>query len=470
MYPLESLNLPHPPLFDSQTAMKTPNVKLDQWHQFLTTNPKVEFVWLQVLSYSSRPYVRIVPTARFTEILQSRKYVSVPTAAFSFDPEDHLVEGSSPCGTFYLCPDLDTIYCQPGSEGTRAVVQCNCVDEDDTPIDECARSRLQMLDELVQRETGLTALVGFEVELVLMKAESQPDGTVQYRPLSDVHNWSCVTLEDIKILGVLESISRALDNADVQIEQFHAECAPAQWEFVLPPAPPVQSIDMLLRARETIRTVAFSHGLHATLYPRPSPDHAGTGAHVHISLNGPGEEDRLAANRVEPFFAGLVQHMPAILAFALPMEQSYDRLKAGIWSGGEYACWGWENKETPLRRVKDNRFEFKLMDGLANPFLSLAAIFAAGLEGLRSGTALQGGPCPQAAADLGNDERRKLGVNVLLPRTLQESLTALEGDACLCDALSKQVVTTYGGLKRGEAKWFGRMEPEQQMAWLISRH
>jgi glutamine synthetase len=85
--------------------------------------------------------------------------------------------------------------------------------------------------------------------------------------------------------------------------------------------------------------------------------------------------------KVKSFFAGILCHLPSITAFAMPLDASYCRVGSGMWSGGEYACWGWENHETPLRRITTTRFELKLMCGTANPYLTLAALLAAALDG-----------------------------------------------------------------------------------------
>lgn len=221
-------------------------------------------------------------------MVETSTYISLPRAAFFLAPGDHLAEGGSPSGLFSLRPDLDTAYCQVGSRGTRAVIQCDCVDKaNGLPIKECARSRLREISEALDKQ-GLIPLIGFEVEVVFMKPERNDSGeTLIYTSLSQNHSWSCITADDFAHMDFIEEIVRSLSDVGIAVENLHTEAAPGQWEFVLPPDSPVQAIDMLLRARDTIRNMARFRGLHATLHPRTSPNHAGTGAHVHISVNTP---------------------------------------------------------------------------------------------------------------------------------------------------------------------------------------
>ncbi|KAJ5110289.1 hypothetical protein N7532_002934 [Penicillium argentinense] len=265
----------------------------------------------------------------------------------------------------------------------------------------------------------------------------------------------------------MENIARMLLDLGIALEHFHCESAPGQWEFVLPPATPVQAVDTLLKARDTILAVARSFGVLATLHPRVSKDHSGTGAHVHISINPIGN---CSMARSETFFAGIIDHMPSILAFTLPQEVSYERVQAGLWSGGEYACWGWENKDTPMRRVAENHFEFKLMDGLANPYLALTALLSSGLDGLSNNTHLTAGNCDKAPTDMTLEERVVVGVETLLPKTIEDSLAALGRNERLAGFIGETLVSQYAAVKRSEAQFLLKMPVEERRRWLISKY
>lgn len=445
------------------------------WEKFLLENGKVEFVWLRFMSYTSNTLVRIIPRLKFTRMLKEGKLLSMTKAVLHVLPGDHLAEGANPTGTLYLRPDLSTAYCQAMSNGTRAVVSVDCVDATGTLVAECARSKLQDLHHSLQQEMGCTLLVGFEVEVMFLRPKKQEGTIVDYEAVNTQHAFTSMTPEDYGYLDLIEAVARALSEVGIALEQFHAEAGPGQWEFVLPPYQPVQAVETLLRARETIMIVAQSFGLRATISTQPVPEQACNGAHIHISVNSLDKEDKSACSdglvqQAESFFAGIMRHLPAILAFSLPNDFSYGRIATGIWSGGEYAAWGWDNKEVALRRVQKNWFEVKLVDGLANPYLTLCALLGAGVDGIRARLPLTGGNCLKAAASMSAEEREALGIKDLLPTVLDNSLVALQQDAQLQELMGPIMVSSYLSLKKGEAQFFRAMPEDQRRNWLIARY
>ncbi|KAK6816116.1 hypothetical protein RU639_009088 [Aspergillus parasiticus] len=86
----------------------------------------------------------------------------------------------------------------------------------------------------------------------------------------------------------------------------------------------------------------------------------------------------------DAFFAGVIAHLPSIRAFCMPQVASYGRVAADCRACGVYATWGWYNKETPLQCMRDNRLEIRVMDGLANLYLALSSILAAGILGIQT--------------------------------------------------------------------------------------
>lgn len=298
---------------------------------------------------------------------------------------------------------------------------------------------------------------------------------VDYEPINTEHSFTSMTPEDRTHMDLIEAVARALATVGIDLEQFHAEAGPGQWEFVLPPAEPVKAIDMLLRARETIMLVAKTFGLRATVYTQPFPEKACNGSHIHISVNPLESNSGLAkvspadVQEAESFFAGVMRHFPAILAFALPTDISYQRIMTGIWSGGEYTAWGWQNKEVPFRRIDSTRFELKLVDGLSNPYFVLCAILRAGIIGMQSNLSLTGGPCSIAPAHLSVQERHALSITDRLPTSLDASLAALEADKEIQDHLSA-IVSSYISVKKGEAEFLRAMDNTQRRNWLIARY
>jgi len=455
-------------------AMENP---LSSFEVFLKDNPNVEFVWLQFMSYTSNTLVRIVPIAKFKKMLQNNQWLALSSAVLHLVPGDRLAPGAGPSGKFHLRPDFSTAYCQFGSNGTRAVVNVDCVNENGEPIPECARSKLRDLHNILQRENESSLLIGFEIEVMFLKPIYSDKKIVDYEPINTPfqHSFTGMTPEDRPHIELIEAVARALSSVGIALEQFHAEAGPGQWEFVLPPSNPISAIDTLLRARETIMLVAQSYNYRATISTQPFPNQAANGAHIHMSVNPANKSPTLTPTsspleKAEFFFAGIQNHLPAILAFALPNDLSYKRVGTGTWSGGEYAAWGWENKEVALRRIELNRFEIKLVDGFSNPYLVLCALVSAGIIGLRGGLALTGGPCIIPAAQLSDDERRRIGLVDSLPYTLDESLDCLEEDGRIQYLMGPLMVSSYLDIKRGEMEFLRAMDAEQRRLYLISMY
>ncbi|RJE23917.1 Developmental protein fluG [Aspergillus sclerotialis] len=439
---------------------------LPKWRDFLSKNRDIEFVWLYFIPYHGLPLVRMFPVARFTEMLEWETRPTIPSCITHLLLNDTLVSGADPTGVIYLKPDVWNIFCQTTAGSRKAVMMTSWFDEDGSPRDECPRSRLHTLGgELGQM--GWRPLVGFEVEVVFL--EIDPNG--DYNAAGKNHSWSTMTMEDYTFLPMVEEIVRTLLQMDIEIQHFHAESGPGQWEFVLPPNNPVSAVDTLVIARKMIEVIAARHNLRATLYPRLSNQYAGTASHVHISVNPINQlQDGELDQRSDFFLAGVLAHLPAVLAFTLPQDISYARVQTGVWSGGEYAAWGWQNRETPLRRVERNRFEFKLLDGLANPYIALAAILAAGIDGIRSRTELTAWDCKRPPGLMCEEERKAVGVTTMLPKSINASLDCLVADRKLQEVLGSTMTKSYIEFKRGETAFLNAMAPQERFKFLVCRY
>lgn len=102
------------------------------WDNFVAKHGNVEFVWLQFMSYRSLVYTPMFPIQRFKAMVQKGKFITIPEVALLLGPGDVIAEGCFASGKFWLRPDFETVYCQPGSNGTRAVIMCDFVDDDGT--------------------------------------------------------------------------------------------------------------------------------------------------------------------------------------------------------------------------------------------------------------------------------------------------------------------------------------------------
>ncbi|XLR55360.1 hypothetical protein S83_006032 [Arachis hypogaea] len=142
--------------------------------------------------------------------------------------------------------------------------------------------------------------------------------------------------------------------------------------------------------------------------------------------------------------AGVLHH---ILFWHLRIPNSYDRLQPNTWSGA-YLCWGNDNKEAPLRAASPpgtpdglvSNFEMKSFDGSANPHLGLAAIIAAGIDGLRRHL-----PLPEPVDTIPNPEKLQR-----LPTSLSESLEALHKDDLLKEFIGENLMVAIKAVRKAE--------------------
>lgn len=474
------LPTPTPTPTSTSTFLSFPFLYIDQLNmdkqaslaQFDANTQGVDFVWVLFTTYIGTNLVRIVPVAEFKRLLERNQGISVPRSVLYLLPHDGFANGGAPTGAFFLQPDVRFLI-TPYLDSNKALAMSTWTDKENVPMAECARSKLDSLTQLVEEKSSCSVLVGFELEFCLLREKKTlPNGQVEYEKVNTNHSWCTIPREDEPLLALLEEAALALQSVGIRLQQFHAELGPAQWEFILPPDSPLKAVDALVLARQVVMKIATRHGYRATLHPRLSPQAIGTGAHVHVSLNpnpsSNSEKEELP--KVESFFAGLIDNFTSIAAFTLSQEISYDRVQGGIGSGGDYVCWGWENKEAILRRISSTRFEVKMMDGLANPYLGLCALLAAGLDGLFRGSALRAGPCPIAPNSMSEQERDALGIKDKMPGGLTESLECLEGNERLRDILSDALVSTYLTVKRCELEVVKQMTPEEQRAWFISTY
>jgi glutamine synthetase len=225
---------------------------------------------------------------------------------------------------------------------------------------------------------------------------------------------------------------------------------------------------------EAIRGVAHRMGLGTTMAPKPYLDAAGNGHHLHVSLYE-GEDPVLfdasgaLSGPGRGFIAGLLEHLPAVMAFTAHSPNSYQRLAPGMWSSA-FAAYGPDTRETAIRLappVAGREFatanvEIKPVDVTSNPYLALAAVLAAGMEGMDRNLD-PGGPTLVDPATLGDEKRAARGIRPL-PASPDEALDALEGDGFLVETSGEPLVRTHVAVARAQAAMARDLPPERVAA------
>lgn len=407
--------------------------------------------------------------------------IPIAKAVLIILPLDMPVPGLSDTGKYDAVPDWDTLV--PGPAPGHASVAVEFQDRS-CPADPvlCPRTTLRRVVEEAARH-DLSFRLGFELEFVILERnpawdpEANPGVWNRFRPLRDdghgygIHRCLGSMGREDSFVSALDEIHDALEASGIELENFHPESAPGQWELVLPPRPPVQACDALLHARRVVEAAAARRGFCMTLHPKPFPDRCGNAAHVHLSLASAASGRPLDAPAAyEPFYAGVLAHFPALLAFLYPSPASYERAVDSYWAGGRWVAWGTENKQMPLRRVAGSHWEIKALDGMANPYLAVAAVLSAGVQGVLDKEPFTWRDCGSDPAKLTKEEREALGITTMFPKGLDEALLHLGRNTVLRAGLSKDVVERYIAIKETELGLLGSMGKDEQRQWIMERY
>ncbi|MPN15773.1 Glutamine synthetase [bioreactor metagenome] len=200
-----------------------------------------------------------------------------------------------------------------------------------------------------------------------------------------------------------------------------------------------------------VRSVAASHGLYATFMPKPIFGINGSGMHTNQSLMKDGKS--VFADEAAPlglsetamnYIAGLMKHMRAIALVTNPLVNSYKRLVPG-YEAPVYIAWSARNRSPliriPASRGMGTRVELRCPDPACNPYLALALMLRAGLEGIKNKMT----PPPQVEKNIFKmtaDERAAEGIDSL-PGNLEEAIACFKSDAFVRDVLGDHIFTKY---------------------------
>jgi glutamine synthetase len=378
--------------------------------------------------------------------------------------------GLGPVGEVRLVPDWPTLTALPYAPG-HARVMGDMV-RDGRPWALCPRGFLRRMAAEAAGE-GLEVMAAFENEFYLLRR-----GPAGVEPADDTV--FAATLSMDRNLAVVDDLTEALLAQGIPVELYHPESGPGQQEVAVRYSGALAAADRQVAFRETAHAVAGRHGLVASFLPKIFADKAGSGCHLHLSLwrdgvnllpdaGGPGGLAPVA----RAFAAGLLDHLPGLLALTTPTPNSYHRLRPHFWSGA-FRCWGVDNREAAVRVPSDpagggsTHLELKAVDASANPHLALGAVIAAGLDGVRRGLELP----VSVQVDPGNlseGERAALRIDPL-PSNLGEALFHLQHDKVLLDALGPDLARAYEAVRLAEWSALGGLDLAAEVPLLLERY
>jgi len=287
---------------------------------------------------------------------------------------------------------------------------------------------------------------------------------------------------DLTPLDVASSLRRrtiyALEAMGIPVEYSHHEVAPSQHEIDLRYADALTMADSIMTFRLAVKEVALEAGVYATFMPKPMTGQAGSAMHTHVSLFEGNQNaffdasDDTGLSKIgQGFVAGLLTHAQEMSALTNQWVNSYKRLATG-YEAPAYVCWGRNNKSALVRvptakpgKEASARVEFRAPDSACNPYLTLAAILAAGMRGIEESYELPA----EAAEDVSEmtpDERRAAGITTL-PASLNAALERMERSDLVADALGEHVFEWFLRNKREEwAAYRGYVTPFEVQRYL----
>ncbi len=400
---------------------------------------------------------------QFTDILGNLKNVAVTAAQLKKALDNECMFDASSIAGFtdvedsdmYLYPDLDTLEIFPWrpQQGKVARLICDVYRSDRKPFAGDPRYVLKRALEEAE-DMGYTFRVGMECEFFLFHLDENGMPTTITHEKAGYFDVGPVDLGE----NARRDMVLTLEDMGFVVEASHHDVAPAQHEISFLYDDALATADNIMTFKLAVKTIARRHGLHATFMPKPRYGMNGSGMHINMSLLKDGvnvfadESDGNGLSQTAyAFLGGVMEHMQSMTAVTNPIVNSYKRLVPGF-EAPVYIAWSATNRSAliriPAAAGDTARMELRCPDAAANPYLTLAAILRAGLDGIRRQTAAP------ASVDcnifhMSERERRERNIEEL-PGTLMEAVACMEKDAFMKETLGSHVFEKYIALKKEE--------------------
>lgn len=375
-----------------------------------------------------------------------------------------------------LVPDWSTLVMPQYAPGHAFTIGNLMLDSTTEPWELCPR---EVLRRTVKRaeDSGVEVVCGTEIEFYLFEEEAYKEKgeLVPIDRTVYAQNSSFDTCREL-----IDDISDTLYEMGVELAYYNPEAGHGQHEISIHYSDPMTLANRIVYFREAVKAIAQQYGVIASFLPKIFQEATGSGSHMHMSIwsggkdvLGDGKGNSGLSPKGESYIAGLLEHLPALMALITPTPNSYKRIQPKFWSGA-YRVWGLDNKEAALRVLRNpfgegpEQFELKTVDSSANPYLALTGIISAGLDGIEKKMKL-GEPLQRDPGNLTDEERAEQGIE-LLPTDLEKALDALGKDEVLKSALGERYYEVYDAVKRFEHEERGDYDLEKERSLLLSRY
>ena len=401
---------------------------------------------------------------QFTDILGTLKNVAITDRQLEKALNNHcMFDGSSINGfvrveesDMYLRPDLDTFVIFPWrpQQGKVARLICDVYMPDGTPFEGDPRYILKKAINKA-KDMGYTMNVGPECEFFLFEVDNDGNPTLKTNDKGSYFDLGPIDLGE----NARRDMTLALEDMGFEIETSHHEVAAGQNEIDFKYADALVTADNIATFKYVVKSIAQRHGLYATFMPKPLHGVNGSGMHINISLIKDGknafhnEEDELGLSSVAyNFIGGVLKHIKEICPITNPLVNSYKRLVPD-YEAPVYIAWSAKNRSplirVPSAREEGTRIELRSPDPSSNPYLVLACLLLAGLEGIKYN--LEPPKCvDKNIFDLNREERKRENIESL-PESLHEAVAYMQKSVLVKEALGKNTFEYY--LRAKEVEW-----------------
>lgn len=442
--------------------------------------PKRSFTKEDIRKFATEENVRYL-RLQFTDILGTIKNVEVPVSQLEKVLDNEMMfDGSSIEGfvrieesDMYLYPDLDTWVIFPWTAGQGKVARliCDVYTTDGEPFAGDPRNNLKRILREME-DLGFTDFnLGPEPEFFLFKLDDKGEPTLELNDHGGYFDLAPTDLgENCRRDIVLE-----LEDMGFDIEASHHEVAPGQHEIDFKYADAVTACDNIQTFKLVVKTIARKHNLHATFMPKPLFGVNGSGMHFNVSLfkgkenafYDPDGKEQMTEEAYQ-FIAGILKNARGFTAVCNPLVNSYKRLVPG-YEAPCYIAWSGKNRSplvrVPTSRGLSTRVEVRSVDPAANPYMALATILEAGLDGIKNKMKVPE-PVNQNIYEMNRDERESIGIEDL-PSTLYTALKAMRENKAIKDALGSHIYNQFINSKSIEWDYYrtqvSEWEREQYM-------
>ena len=405
---------------------------------------------------------------QFTDMFGTMKNIAIPFSKLEKAMNNECVIDASSMEGFYrneeedmyLYPDLDTFEIFPWrpQQGKVARLICDVCRPNGNPFEGDPRYVLKKALNHA-RKMGYEFYAGPECEFFLFHLDDEG------LPTTVTHEKAGYF--DVGPLDFAENVRRDivmnLEEMGFDIEASYHEISPAQHEIDFHYNKGLATADNIVTFKMAVKSIAKRHGLHATFMPKPKEGVNGSGMHMNLSLfdqegknvfADPKDPRGLGLSRTAyQFMAGIMNHLDSMALLTNPLVNSYKRLIPG-YDAPVYKAWAPSAARSCVMRIPNarganTRVELRSPDSAMNPYLTLAAILEAGLEGIEKGEEI-GNPVSGNLYALTEEERERMGIGQI-PHTLGEAIQAFANDPFLRRVLGEHIYQKY--LEAKQAEW-----------------